>query len=158
MVSSCIEENVSVCTALDASPVSPCCWCRLVDADAVGGTWPTPTCQVNYRVESVDPMSGRVQDESLLTHLMRHTGFWFSFFFIPEYFWSGPKVHHGRKIKIQKLSTSPTDSRAQPINKSLSAADSTITINQVHFYDVFDKFLADDDSYIVKDRLLYFEW
>jgi hypothetical protein len=47
-----------------------------------------------------------------------------------------------RKIKIQKLSTSPTDSRAQPINKSLSAADSTITINQVHFYDVFDKFLA----------------
>ena len=81
MVSSCIEENVSVCTALDASPVSPCCWCRLVDADAVGGTWPTPTCQVNYRVESVDPMSGRVQDESLLTHLMRHTGFWFSFFY-----------------------------------------------------------------------------
>lgn len=86
-------------------------------------------------------MSGRVQDESLLTHLMRHTDFWFSSFFYNGIFLELTQSS-SRKIKIQKLSTSPTDSRAQPINKSLSAADSTITINQVHFYDVFDKFLA----------------
>ena len=101
VVSSCIEENVSVCTALDASPVSPCCWCRLVDADAVGGTWPTPTCQVNYRVESVDPMSGRVQDESLLTHLMRHTGFWFSFFLYRNISGVAPKFITGGKSKFK---------------------------------------------------------
>jgi hypothetical protein len=72
---------------------------------------------------------------------MRHTDFWFSSFFYNGIFLELTQSS-SRKIKIQKLSTSPTDSRAQPINKSLSAADSTITINQVHFYDVFDKFLA----------------